>query len=267
MPIPYAEVVGDPIAHSKSPLMHRYWLESLGIEADYRARQVRLAEVGAYLAVRRKDPLWRGCNVTAPLKTEVLAHLSAIGPDARAIGAVNTIVPQGDEELLGVNTDAHGALLALAGVEVGDAAIIGAGGAARAALFALKVMGVERVVVINRDMIRARAALDDLEMDGRVLPLGTSPAVDLLINASPLGMSGQPETPFDLSVLPIGATVFDMVYAPLETPLLAGARTRGLATIDGLRMLAEQGAVAFAAFFQDGPEVADTQELREVLRS
>ena len=265
MAVPYAEVIGDPIGHSKSPLMHRHWLESLGIEGDYRARQVRAGEVGAYLVERRRDPAWRGCNVTAPLKTQVIAHLSALGPDARAIGAVNTVVPQGDEELLGVNTDAHGALLALAGVEAAHAAVIGAGGAARAALFALKVMGVEKVSVINRDMIRARAALDDLEIDGRVLPLGSAPAVDLLINASTLGMAGNPEIPFDLSTLPPTATVFDMVYAPLETGLLSTARARGLATIDGLRMLAEQGAVAFAAFFEGGPEQADTAELRELL--
>jgi shikimate dehydrogenase len=265
MGIPYAEVIGDPIAHSKSPLMHRYWLQSLGIEADYRARQVRSGEVGTYLADRRREPLWRGCNVTAPLKIEVMEHLSALGLDARAIGAVNTIIPQGEEELLGVNTDAHGALFALAGVEAGHAVVIGAGGAARAALFALKVLGVPQVTVINRDMIRARVALDDLEIDGRVLPLGSEPAADLLVNTTPLGMIGNPEVPFDPGVLPQTATVFDMVYAPLETKLLAGARARGLATIDGLRMLAEQGAMAFAAFFDGGPERADTAELRELL--
>jgi shikimate dehydrogenase len=267
MSIPYAEVIGDPIAHSKSPLMHRYWLNSLGIQADYRARQVRSEAVEAYLKERRRDPAWRGCNVAAPLKIDVMAHLSALGPDARAIGAVNTIIPQDEGELLGINTDAHGALFALVGVEAGHATVIGAGGAARAALFALKVMAVPRVTVINRDMIRARTALDDLEIDGRVLPLGSAPPGDLLINATPLGMTGNPDVPFDLSVLPPTATVFDMVYAPVETRLLADARARGFVTIDGLRMLAEQGAMAFAAFFEDGPEHADTAELRELLTS
>jgi shikimate dehydrogenase len=267
MGIPYAEVIGDPITHSKSPLMHRHWLETLGIAADYRAFRVPAAESKAYLAARRGDPDWRGCNVTAPLKTEVIAHLSALGPDARSIGAVNTIIHQGEGELLGVNTDAHGALMAMATLQPQHAVLIGAGGAARAALFALKVMSVPQVTIINRDMIRARAALDDLEVEGRVLPLGTSPTADLLINASTLGMTGNPPLPFDLSVLSPDATVFDMVYAPVETALLAAARARGLATIDGLTMLAEQGAMAFAAFFEGGPERADTPRLRALLTS
>jgi shikimate dehydrogenase len=265
MGVPYAEVIGDPIAHSKSPAMHRHWLDRLAIDADYRPLRVPAGETRAYLAERRRDPDWRGCNVTAPLKTEVMAHLSALGPDVRSIGAVNTIIHQGEGELLGVNTDAHGALLALAGVRPQRAVLIGAGGAARAALFALKVMRVPQVTVLNRDMRRARAALDDLEVEGRVLPLGSAPPADLLVNATTLGMVGNPPVPFDLSALPPTAVVFDMVYAPVETDLLARARARGLATIDGLTMLAEQGAMAFAAFFDGGPDRADTPELRDLL--
>ena len=263
--MPYAEVIGDPIDHSKSPAMHRYWLNRLAINAEYRALRVPAGATRAYLMDRRIDPDWRGCNVTAPLKTEVMAHLSALGPEARSIGAVNTIIRQSEGELLGVNTDAHGVLLALAGIRPQHAVLIGAGGAARAALFALKVMQVPEVTVLNRDMKRARAALDDLEVDGRVLPLGSAPPADLLVNASTLGMAGTRPVPFDLSALPSTAVVFDMVYAPLETDLLARARARGLATIDGLTMLAEQGAMAFAAFFDGGPDRADTPELREVL--
>ncbi|HEX9932493.1 MAG TPA: shikimate dehydrogenase [Allosphingosinicella sp.] len=265
MGVPFAEVIGDPIGHSKSPAMHRHWLDRLGIKGDYRALRVPAGETRAYFAERRANPDWRGCNVTAPLKIEVMAHLSALGPDARSIGAVNTIVHQGEGELLGINTDAHGALLALARVRAEHAVLIGAGGAARAALFALKVLQVPQVTVLNRDMHRARAALDDLEVEGRVLPLGTAPAADLLVNASTLGMGGNPPVPFDLSALPPTAVVFDMVYAPVETDLLARARARGLATIDGLTMLAEQGAMAFAAFFEGGPDRADTPELRELL--
>jgi shikimate dehydrogenase len=265
MGAPYAEVIGDPIAHSKSPAMHRHWLDRLAIEGDYRAVRVPAGASGAYFAQRRDDPDWRGCNVTAPLKTEVAAHLSALGPDARSIGAVNTIIHQGEGELLGINTDAHGALMALARVRPDHAVLIGAGGAARAALFALKVMQVPQVTVLNRDMKRARAALDDLEVEGRVLPLGSALPADLLVNATTLGMAGNPPVPFDLSVLPPSAVVFDMVYSPVETDLLARARARGLATIDGLTMLAEQGAMAFAAFFDGGPERADTPELRELL--
>lgn len=262
---PYAEVIGDPVAHSKSPAMHRFWLNRLGIDADYRAHRVTPDELESYLGERRRDSAWRGCNVTLPLKQAVMPHLAALGPEARGIGAVNTVVHQGDGDLLGLNTDAHGVLFALAGVSADHAVVVGAGGAARAALFACRVMGVERVTVVNRDMIRARAALDDLEVDGRVLPLGSSPPADLLINASALGMAGRPPLEFDLAALPTHATVFDMVYAPLETPLLAAARARGLRTVDGLAMLAEQGAMAFAAFFNDGPDRADTPELRRVL--
>ena len=262
---PYAEVIGDPVAHSKSPRMHRFWLDQLGLAADYRAHRVAADELEPYLNDRRRDPTWRGCNVTIPLKQSVIPHMSALGPEARGIGAVNTVVHQGNGELLGLNTDAHGVLFALAGTSAEHAVVIGAGGAGRAALFALKVMGVEGVTVVNRDMIRARAALDDLEVDGRVQPLGSSPPADLVINASALGMSGQPPLAFDVSVLPPHATVFEMVYAPLETPLLAGARARGLRTIDGLVMLAEQGAMAFAAFFNAGPDQADTLALRDVL--
>lgn len=261
----YAEVIGDPVAHSKSPLMHGHWLEQLGIAAEYRAHRVASEDLETYLLTRRHDPDWRGCNVTIPHKSAVVPHLSALGPDARSIGAVNTIVPQGEGTLLGVNTDAHGALFALAGVEAEHGVVIGAGGAARAALFALKVMGVPKVTVVNRDMIRARAALDDLEVDGRVVPLGTSLAADLLVNASALGMTGQPPLPFDVAALPDHATVFDMVYAPLETALLVAARGRGLRAIDGLAMLVEQGAMAFAAFFAAGPDRADTPELRAIL--
>lgn len=265
MGVPYAEVIGDPIDHSKSPAMHRHWLKQLAIDADYRAVRVPAGETRAYLMGRGADPDWRGCNVTAPLKSEVIAHLSTLGPDARSIGAVNTIIHQGEGELLGVNTDAHGALMVLAGVRPQHAVLIGAGGAARAALFALKVMQVPQVTVLNRDMRRARAALDDLEVEGRVLPLGSAPSADLLVNATTLGMAGNPPVPFDLSALPPAAVVFDMVYAPVETDLLARARARGLATIDGLAMLAEQGAMAFAAFFDGGPDRADTPELRELL--
>lgn len=261
----YAEVVGDPIAHSRSPAMHRYWLAQLDIDADYRAHRLGADDLAAYLRERRVDPRWRGCNVTAPHKEAVVPHLTTLGPDARAIGAVNTVVAQGEGALHGVNTDAHGVLFALADVDPEHAVVIGAGGAARAAMFALKVMAVRQVTVINRDMIRARVALDDLEIDGRVLPLGTDVAADLLINASRLGMAGQPDVPFDLAALTPTATVFDMVYAPLQTDLLCRARARGLRTIDGLTMLAEQGAMAFAAFFNAGPDQADSPRLRALL--
>lgn len=263
MSIPYAEIIGEPVAHSKSPSIHRYWLESLGIEARYGAETISRNGLGEYLRERRRDALWKGCNITLPHKVAALDHLTQLSPDARSIGAVNCVVHQGEGELLGLNTDAHAVLFALTPAFVaGRATILGAGGAARAALFALSLLAIDEIVIAARDMRRARDMLDSMEVDGRVQPFDVAPSGDLVINATPLGMTGQPPLAIDLTGLSPAATVFDMVYAPVETRLLFDARARGLRSIDGLTMLIEQAAMSFAAFFNAGPDVADTPELR-----
>ena len=263
---PYAEVIGDPIAHSKSPLIHGFWLGRLGIAADYGKTHVRGGDLAALFAGRRTDPNWRGCNVTVPHKQAVMPYLDALTDDARAIGAVNTIVRNGDR-LVGHNSDAPGFAEALRNRPApAQAVVIGAGGAARAVLAALKGLGTQRVTILNRSPDKAAALLAEFGLAGDVRPLDAPlPAADLLANASSLGMTGQPPLDLDLSPLPAHALVDDIVYAPLETDLLRAARDRGLATVDGLSMLIGQAAVAFGLFFGAPPPRAHDAELRELL--
>lgn len=280
---PYAEVIGDPIAQSKSPKIHNFWLDKLGIAADYRACHVTPDALADYIAPRRADPLWRGCNVTMPHKQAVMPLLDRIDPPADAIGAVNTIVPLGDGRLAGTNTDAAGFLEPLARDLAQShyfrmARIVGTGGAARAIITALAGEGFT-LVVAGRDTAKARGLLDELAPKGEHHAIDLAHfadatdfafddregCLDLIVNASSLGMTGQPPLAFDWSHAPPGSIAYDIVTAPLDTPFLQGARARGLRTIDGLSMLIGQAAVAFAKFFgQPAPRQHDA-ELRELL--
>ena len=256
---PYAEVIGDPIAQSKSPAIHGFWLEKLGIAADYRACHVTAAGLGDYLAARRADPHWRGCNVTMPHKQAVIPLLDALDPLAARVGAVNTIVRGGDGGLTGYNTDVPGFVEPLAGRQIESATVIGAGGAARAVLVALAGQGVRWVALRNRSVDKAAALLTEFGVPGAAEPLeGQAPISALLVNTSALGMTGQP--PLPLSVLDFvadGGTAYDIVTSPLDTELLKAARARGLATIDGLAMLIGQAAAAFTLFFGAPPPRGD----------
>jgi shikimate dehydrogenase len=271
MGIPYAEVIGDPIAHSKSPLIHRFWLEKLAIEGDYRAIRVTAEELPAYLESRRADPDWRGCNVAMPLKEEAWRLVDHVDSPTRRIGALNTIIRHAGDPggLGGANTDWIGLNLALDTERLRPerAAIIGTGGAARAAMEELRRAKVRHVTLVSRSIDKAAKLLGDFDLAGNVLPLGSAPHADLLVNASPIGMAGFPSVAVDLGNLSPKAMVVDMVYAPLVTPLLKAARVRGLETIDGLTMLIHQAAMAFTYFFKDSPEPADTPELRKLLVS
>lgn len=263
----YAEVIGDPIAHSKSPLIHRFWLEKTEIEGDYRKVRVGPDELGTYLAERRVDPLWRGCNVTVPHKVAVLDHVEDRGGLRASIGAANTILRDGDA-LIATNTDAGGFYAPIADLDLAGkpVTVIGAGGAARAVLFALSRMEVGTVTLLNRTPLKAAALLSAFGLKGQVLPIGaTVPPSALLVNASTLGMTGAPDLPIDLSPLPDDAVVYDAVYSPLETGLLAQARARGLETVDGLEMLVGQAAVAFEMFFGAAPPRECDDELRALL--
>ena len=260
-----AGVIGWPIAHSKSPIIHRFWLEALGLDGDYVRMAVRPEQVGR--ALKGLAPLGlAGVNVTVPHKLAVMAHLDRIEPDALAIGAVNTVIVEADGRLVGTNTDMAGFLEPLHGQPVGHAVVVGAGGAARAILLGLKRHGVQHVTLMNRSVGRASDLLDVVEVPGHAVPLETPlPAADLLVNASSLGMKAQPPLALDLSGLPVGATVYDIVYAPLETGLLAAARARGLRVIDGLEMLIGQAAVAFERFFGAAPPRGRDAELKRLL--
>jgi len=241
---PYAEVIGDPIAHSKSPTIHNFWLESLGIDAEYRA--TRVTDLCSFFGSRRGDPDWRGCNVTAPHKQAVMPFLDESSP----IGAVNCIVRDGDR-LIGLNTDVDGVAEALAGADLGRVVMIGDGGAARAVLVALANAEVTSITRRNMDEV------------------GLLAGATLIINATPLGMGHAGPMPDALlDALPSaapGATVFDMIYHPLDTLFLQAARAVGLRTVDGLTMLTGQARQAFRLFFGAEPPSEHDAELRALL--
>lgn len=265
--MPYAEVIGDPVAHSKSPLIHKYWLDELGIAADYRAFHVQPDDLAGYITRRRADPLWRGCNVTLPHKQTVIAHVADPGGVGETIGAANTIFHQAGQ-LVCTNTDSAGFFAPIADLPLAGApvVVIGSGGAARAVLFALAQMGAGPVTILARNALKASALLAHFGLKGKALGLQAPlPPAALVINASSLGMAGQPALDLDIAALSAETVVYDLVYAPLETPLLAAARARGLEVVDGLEMLVGQAAVAFELFFAQAPPDDPDGKLRQIL--
>ena len=265
---PYAEVIGDPIAHSKSPLIHNFWLGKLGIDAEYRACHVRPDELADYFTRRRGDAEWRGCNVTIPHKESCLALLDGVHRTARKIGAVNTITKGRDGGLHGRNTDVDGIWRTLDGMVSRyekQVVIIGAGGAARAMCAAIAPLNPARVTIVNRSPDKAKVLLDRFNLIGEVGNFGSLPPVDLVVNASPLGMIGKPPLPVSLDQQCPETFVFDMVYAPQETELLTEARARGLRVANGLTMLVEQAAAAFGSFFESSAPREYDAELRTLL--
>ncbi|MFM2370280.1 MAG: hypothetical protein RIS85_2 [Pseudomonadota bacterium] len=266
MKVPYAEVIGDPIIQSKSPVIHGFWLERLGITGDYRRTHVKADGLADYLATRRHDPDWRGCNVTMPHKQAVIALIDRLDPLAARIGAVNTIVPE-NGELVGYNTDAPGFLEPLRPLldqthYFRMARVLGTGGAARAIIAALAGEGVV-IVAAGRNVEKTRALLDELDPAGEhhVAPLDhfadatdfdfddREGCLDLVVNASSLGMAGQPALAFDMTHAPPGSVFYDIVTSPLETDFLKTARDAGFGTVDGLSMLIGQADHAFRRFF------------------
>ena len=281
---PYAEVIGDPIAQSKSPKIHNFWLGKLGIAADYRAAHVRADELADYLATRRTDPLWRGCNVTMPHKQAVIPLLDRLDPLAARVGAVNTVVGQSDGTVTGYNTDVPGFLEPLRSLLDGVhyfrmARVLGTGGAARAIITALAS---EKLVIVlaGRNPEKARALLDDLDpaSEHHVADLAhfadatdfsfddREQCLDLVVNASSLGMNGQPALNFDLSHAPPGSVFYDIVTSPLDTDFLKAASAAGFRTVDGLSMLIGQADHAFRRFFGATPPRGGADaELRALL--
>ncbi|MFN4089402.1 MAG: shikimate dehydrogenase [Alphaproteobacteria bacterium] len=261
-----AGVMGWPVGHSRSPRLHGYWLRRYGVDGTYVPLAVRPEDTEAALRALPKLG-FAGCNLTVPHKEAALRVVDTVQPQARRIGAVNTVVVQADGSLHGSNTDAFGFLEHLRATAPGwapadgPAVIVGAGGAARAICAGLADAGVPEIRIANRTRARAEALCD--------LAPGTAIAVDwsersdclagaaLLVNSSTLGMTGQPPLDLDLADLPAGAVVDDIVYVPLETPLLAAARARGNAVVDGLGMLLHQARPGFAAWFGVEPDVDD----------
>ncbi len=265
----FAEVIGDPVAQSKSPLIHRFWLDRLGIDADYRATHVAPDALTAYFADRRGDPAWLGCNITMPHKIAALEYVDNPGDLARSIGATNTVIRDGDR-LIATNTDAAGFYAPIADIDLAGApvAVLGSGGAARAVLFALSRCDIGPLTLIARNPLKAAMLLSALKLSGATQALDAPlPPVRLLVNASPLGMARHDAFAGELDRLPPDAIVYDLVYDPLVTPLIEAAEARGLATIDGLEMLVGQAAVAFELFFGVPAPREHDGELRELLTS
>jgi shikimate dehydrogenase len=264
-------LIGWPAAHSRSPLIHHYWLRILGIEGGYNIEAVPpegFAEFVLHLSAHG----FVGANVTIPHKERALA-LSAPDARARAVGAANTLWYDGGE-LRSTNTDVEGFVHNLDAAAPGwdtaeQALVLGAGGSSRAVVFGLIERGIKRVHLANRTIDRARALAD--QFGGSVHPVAWDaigdrlPEAGLLVNTTSLGMHGQPELAIDVSRLPPRAVVADLVYVPLETALLAAARVRGLRTADGLGMLLHQAVRGFELWFGQRPQV--TPELRALVEA
>ncbi|MGZ5873458.1 MAG: shikimate dehydrogenase [Bradyrhizobium sp.] len=264
-------LIGWPAAHSRSPLIHHYWLRTLGIEGGYNIEAVPpegFAEFVLHLSAHG----FVGANVTIPHKERALA-LTAPDARARAVGAANTLWYEGSE-LRSTNTDIEGFINNLDACAAGwdkidDALVLGAGGSSRAVVFGLVERGVKRVLVANRTLDRARALADQFGETVHPIAWDTIgkalPRAGLLVNTTSLGMQGQPALELDSGLLPPHAIVADLVYVPLETRLLAAARARGLRTADGLGMLLHQAVRGFELWFGRRPEV--TPELRALVEA
>lgn len=270
MGVPYAEVIGDPIAHSKSPLIHNFWLRKLGMEGEYRTVRVSAEELPDYFAQRRRDPDWRGCNVTIPHKELAVSFADRLMHDAATAGAVNTLARKPDG-LIGYNTDMEALRPELEGYAREGSlferpvTLIGAGGAARAVLSVLKSEDEDvEVALFNRSVERGSAVLRELGLRGSSFSLTDPlPATGLVVNASSLGMHGFPPLPPNLII--VSSPVIDLVYTPVETELVKAARGRGHSAVDGLSILVRQAALAFRHFFGVEAPFDSERELRELL--
>jgi len=270
-----AGIMGWPVEHSRSPVLHGFWLDETGADGVYLPLPVRPQHLEKAL---RALPIlgFRGCNLTIPHKQAALSVVDCADPLARRIGAINTIVIGPDGSLEGRNTDAFGFRENLREVApgwnpaAGPAVILGAGGAARAIVAALADAGVAEIRIVNRTLARAASLAHDLWTPNLAITIHSWDEVGaaqrhagLLVNATSLGMAGEPALMLDLSSLPPSTPVVDIVYVPLETELLAAARRRGHPVVDGLGMLLHQGRPGFEAWF--GTPVRVTQELRAAI--
>lgn len=265
-----AGVMGWPVSHSLSPRLHGYWLEMLDIDGAYVPLAVEPDNAADAIAGLAKLG-FRGLNVTVPHKETAMAAVDDVDDLARRIGAVNTIVFSEDGKSQGTNTDGFGFLENIRqqapahDVAGGPAVVLGAGGASRAVIVALLDAGVPEIRLTNRTAERATALAQ--AVDGNVTTVPWEQREDalaeasLLVNTTTLGMTGQATLDLDLARLPESACVNDIVYAPLETPLLADARARGNVIVDGIGMLLHQARPGFRAWFGADPEV--TEALRD----
>lgn len=264
-------LIGWPAAHSRSPLIHHYWLRLHGITGGYSIEAIP-PEGFAEFVMHLSTHGFAGANVTIPHKERAL-QLTEPDDRARAVGAANTLYYEG-AVLRSTNTDVEGFISNLdvaapSWDRTGDALVLGAGGASRAVVFGLVERGIGRIHLANRTVERARVLAD--QFGATVIPAAWNtlgdllPRVGLLVNTTSLGMKGQPPLDIELALLPRDAVVADLVYVPLETPLLSAARARGLRTADGLGMLLHQAVRGFELWFGLRPAV--TQELRALVEA
>jgi shikimate dehydrogenase len=262
-------VVGWPVAHSRSPVIHRYWLKLYGLDGAYELEAVPPDEIGSFLRSLRERG-YAGANVTLPHKEAALAAADRPDEAATVIGAANTLWLDDGGLLHASNTDAYGFMTHLS-AEAPDwnnggrpVMVLGAGGAARAILHGLLEAGAAKILLANRTEGRAKALAEGFGSQVQVVPWEERnralAGCGLLVNATSLGMTGKPPLDIDLSALPADATVADIVYSPLETSLLAAAKARGNRIVDGLGMLLYQAVPGFERWFGVRPEV--TPELR-----
>jgi shikimate dehydrogenase len=266
-------VVGWPIAHSRSPLIHSFWLRTLGIDGEYGKVAVPPENFLSFAKRLGEDGLV-GANVTLPHKEAAFAACDRLTGDAADLGAVNTLWLE-DGKLCGDNTDVAGFLANLDDQAAGwrgrtrSAIVLGAGGAARAIVHGLLSVGLEEIAILNRTVDRAERLAAQFGRKARAEAWGALPTrlggADLLVNTTSLGMVGQPDLAIDLDTLPAQAIVADIVYTPLATTLLQSARQRGLATVEGLGMLLHQAAPGFERWFGVRPQV--TPELRSLIEA
>ncbi len=272
---PFAAIVGWPVDQSRSPALHGYWLKQHGIAGHYGRLPVepKREALEVLVSFLRNTPNARGCNLTLPHKIDIMPLLDRIHPDAARIGAVNTVIKQADGTLEGRNSDGFGFLAHLRASastwkpEAGPVVVLGAGGAARAIVCTLMDAGVPELRLINRTQERAvKLGVAFTPKDGRRITIerwedrsAMLEGATLLVNTAAVGMTGKPSLEIDLAKLPKNAVVDDIIYIPLETDLLARARARGNACVDGLGMLLHQGRMGFKAWFGADPQVSEEQ--------
>ncbi|MCB1487869.1 MAG: shikimate dehydrogenase [Bauldia sp.] len=263
MTTPIACVIGWPVKHSRSPTIHRFWLNELGLAGDYVLKPVEPEAIEAFFADFAHSGFVGG-NVTVPHKEVAFRAVAEMDEAARSIGALNTIWLE-DGKLVGANTDAPGFLASLDqeapgwDATPGPAVVLGAGGAAKAIVYALRSRGFAPVTIVNRTEKRAEQIARNLggpiEAARMTALPGLLPGARVLVNTTTLGMEGQPPLDLDLAPLADDAVVSDIVYVPLETGLLKAARQRGLRTVGGLGMLLHQAVPGFEHWFGKRPEV------------
>lgn len=269
-----AGVMGWPVMHSKSPMLHNYWFQQYGLSGTYVPLAIEPAGLGA--ALRALHPLgFAGCNLTIPHKQEALKFVDEIDPVGRSMGAISCVVVRPDGSLHGSNNDGYGFIENIlehapqTRFDAGPIAVLGAGGGARAVIWGLAERGAREIRLINRTKARAQQIADEFNVSIKPVDWADRNLAledcSMLVNTTSQGMVGMAPLDVDLTRLPRHALVTDIVYTPLETPLLKAARQRGNPTVDGLGMLLHQARPAWQAWFNLDPKV--TPELRAMIEA